>query len=312
MTRSQDAPEDRGGGRGASRGSRGGRPAALLLALLLLALIPAAALAQVLMPEPGFARAWAMGVWGESGLVSGWVQVRENAIEGTRLGLRGDLGVNVLSGWGFQVTRRMGASSSLGLTVGSYRLVGRATPPQPVFFNGATLQAGAPLETDVSFPDYLRVTLLYRRRLTRRHAPVSLGLRAGLDVTLITFRLHGTLAPNTVGRETKEDFLSQELPVPLLGLDLDVPLSARLDFLTGATGGYLPWVPSLRHEGGEVRLRQDEEELDAGLRWRVTERLTARGLAFWKGFGQDERSHEDGNRIRIDSGGLRLAASVTW
>jgi hypothetical protein len=165
----------------------------------------------------------------------------------------------------------------------------------------------------VRFPDFLRLTVLYHRVLARPGGSGRLSLRAGADIVLLTFRLRGTLSPTTVGTETKEDFLSQELPVPVLGLEYRTPVARYLGLVTAVTAGYLPRVPSLRHEGGEVRLRQDEEEVDAGLDWRPGGgRIRVRGVAFWRGFGQDERSAEDGNRIRITAAGLRLTAGVSW
>jgi hypothetical protein len=140
------------------------------------------------------------------------VQVRENALQGTRLRLRPDLAVKTLSGWDVQVACRTGRSSALGLDLASSTLDGRTTVAGPVLFNGATLAGGTPLRTRVRFPDFLRLTVLYHRVLAR---------------------------------------------------------------------------PG----GGRIRVR---------------------GVAFWRGFGQDERSAEDGSRTRITAAGLRLTAGVSW
>jgi hypothetical protein len=64
------------------------------------------------------------------------------------------------------------------------------------------------------------------------------------------------LAPGSTGDEMKEDFVTQELPIPLLGVALDYPFTDRLHLISSLNGAYLPRVNSLRKEGGEVTLTQ--------------------------------------------------------
>jgi hypothetical protein len=58
------------------------------------------------------------------------------------------------------------------------------------------------------------------------------------------------LAATTRGNETSEDFLTQELPVPLLTLRIELPIGGALSLTSVVTGGWLPSVNSLRSEGG--------------------------------------------------------------
>ena len=83
----------------------------------------------------------------------------------------------------------------------------------------------------------------------------------------LNFRLHGTVAQGSPGNETKEDFVTQELPVPLLGMRLHYPLTDRLSFFGELDGGYLPWVSSGRGGSSGVDLTQSHLDVVAGLRY---------------------------------------------
>lgn len=233
---------------------------------------------------------------------TGWVRVRENAIIGTRLSFGPDLGVHAASTLGLKLRLPLG-TGTLGIAVSGTTLRGSAALPRSVFFNGSTLLAGTVLKTRTNGPDFMRVVLDYERRLTRVGAAGELSGRVGLDATLLDFRLQGTLSPSTVGHETKEDFVTQELPAPFLGAALRLPLGHRATLHIAADGGGLPWVSSLRYEGGLVRLRQRRLDASAGLDLALAPRLDAGATLHWTNFLQDEQSGEDGNEFRMASVG---------
>jgi hypothetical protein len=85
----------------------------------------------------------------------------------------------------------------------------------------------------------------------------------------------GPSLSRTKNPDLSEDFLTQELPVPLLGFRIDRPLLDRLSLVGSLTGGYLPRVDSLRYEGGEVRLSQTHADASAGPRYRLTPGIAA-------------------------------------
>ncbi|HEU4586693.1 MAG TPA: hypothetical protein VFR95_13145, partial [Gemmatimonadaceae bacterium] len=86
-----------------------------------------------------------------------------------------------------------------------------------------------------------------------------------------------------------------------LGMQLRYPVGSRVALSARASGGYLPWINSLRREGGEVRVTQGHIDIDVG-----TELMLAPGLKLLSGFRisdfmQRETSREDGNDIHLRS-----------
>lgn len=240
---------------------------------------------------------------------AGWVRVRENAIAGTRLSLGPDLGVRLAPTLALRLHLRAGAGV-VGLRIDATTLRGSARLAHDVDFNGSTLQGGTVIRTRTNATDFLRVVVEYARPLARVGAHGTLWGRAGLDATLLEFRLQGTLSPATVGHETKEDFVTQELPTPFLGAGLRLPLGRRVGLRLAADAGALPWVSSLRHEGGLVRLRQQRCDASAGLRVTFTRRWSAGAVLHYTSFTQNEQSHEDGNEFHMASAGTALR--VSW
>ena len=57
-------------------------------------------------------------------------------------------------------------------------------------------------------------------------------------------------------------------------------------------------------EGGEVRLAQTDEDLSAGIDYHFWSDWHAGAYVFYSFFAQNERSHEDGNAIRLSSRGV--------
>src|SRR2546429_7484891 len=111
-------------------------------------------------------------------------------------------------------------------------------------------RAGTKIDTR---PEFFRLTALYERRLLALGRGGYLAGHVGLTYVCLTFKLHGAVSSRTKDPDLGEDFLTQELPVPLLGFRIDRPLVDRLSLIGSLTGGYLPRVDSLRYEGGGVR-----------------------------------------------------------
>ena len=159
---------------------------------------------------------WTLIAGIEAGQPSGWVQVRENSILGSRLGYQRDLGVSRVPSEDLSLQYAMDAQDFWRFTLKSYRFKGSAIPANNVQYNGTTLAAGHPLSATTHFPDYMQFSAL---RSWRMQGPDNLSFwcGGGLSYTAITFYLNGTVTANSVGHETKEDFVTQELPVPMAG-----------------------------------------------------------------------------------------------
>jgi hypothetical protein len=280
-----------------------------LAVVLAIAAPPALAAQSPPPPSSAVQRRWTLRVGYEQGSPSGWVQVRENQIDGTHLAFGPDLGVHAVSAVAVGL-RRTAGSGSFGVTVTATTLRGSTRIARPVFFNGTTLTAGSVLKTRTEAGDFLRVVIDYAHPLARVGSSGELIGRAGLDATLLNFRLLGTIDPASAGHETKEDFVTQELPAPFVGAELRLPVNGRLSLHVGGDAGGLPWVSSLRYEGGLVHLSQQRLDADAGIDVALARGLTLGAGVHATSFIQNEQSHEDGNQISL--GSTSLALGLGW
>jgi hypothetical protein len=193
-----------------------------------------------------------------------------------------------------------------GITVSSWTLRGSTILPADVIFNGTTLAGGSTLTTRTSLPHFMRVDIDGWRRISRLGGRGSLSGSVGLTAVLLTYTMNGTESPKSVGHETKEDFVTQELPVPIVGSRLRYPLGSRVALSAALSGGYLPWVNSLRREGGEVRITQGHADADLGADLELNRVLHLVASARLTEFTQREKSREDGNYIHLRSALLVL------
>ena len=254
---------------------------------------------------------WQLMATGETGVPGGWVQVRENAVRGTRLHFSHDLDVNRPQTFRLQAWRPLSDVSELHIGFSTSRLDGHASTAVPLFFNGAIIAPGR-LDTITHFQDFLAFDASYWHRLVDFGNGGRLWGSVGASYVMLNFEVGGTIAANSVGSELKEDFYVQELPVPTLGLHLRYPLTDALKLTADIDVGRLPWVNSLRTEGGEVRLAQTDEEETLGLEYRFSAHWQAVAYGFHRYFGQNERSREDGNVIRLGSSGIGVGVGYRF
>ena len=253
---------------------------------------------------PATAAQWRWTASLESARPSGWVQVRENDIEGTQLYFGDDLRIHRRNGLRLDTAKTVSPHAEWQLSVATYTLDGTTVIPQPIIFNGATIAAGQ-LRTATHYTHFLEFDGSYRRRLLSFAEGGGLWGSVGGTFMLLNFTLQGDVAPNSAGKETTEDFYVQELPVPVLGLHLRYPIGRAWSLLSSATMGGLPRANSLRHEGGEVRLKQTNNAFSVGVAVRRTEwELSV--SAFGRSYVQDEQSREDGNVIHLRDRGLAV------
>lgn len=246
---------------------------------------------------------WKLELFGESGSPSGVVRVREDQIVGTRFDLRHDLGIDRVTTFGFRAVRPVGEAGAIHLRFTGTTLSGSATLADITYFNGTTLEPGR-VSSGTRFLDDWRFEATYWRRVAHFANGGSLWLSGGLTFVSLNFKLKARVAADSVRHETKEDFNTQELPIPIVGVHLDYPVGSRLDLLADLEGGHLPWVSSFRYEGGLVKLTQTHEDVRLGLRYRFSPAWGARLYWFHYAYQQHERSHEDGNFIRLNQQGI--------
>jgi opacity protein-like surface antigen len=241
-----------------------------------------------------FVPRWEIGLNGQIGAPFGFVKVGEVDRAGTKLGLRGDLGIDAYETTGLAAAWHLTDRDAIRGRFDYTFLYGDAELDRNIAFNGALIAGGTELSTK---PIFARGTLLFEHAFVQHPDGTLLAAGGGLTFTYLHWKMTGTLAAATIGHETGEDFYAQELPIPLVSVRGEYPLMPRLKLLGTIDGGALPSVDSLRTEGGTVKLAQAHADVFAGLRYEITPRLFADGGYSYTYFSQHEKSHEDDNKI---------------
>lgn len=245
---------------------------------------------------------WHLELAGELSSPNGWVQVRENAIQGTRLHFGSDLNVNDMETIRLLAWKPFSDVSELHFGFSTSQLDGHSSTDVPVYFNGTTIAPGR-LDTTTHFQDFIAFDASYWHRLMTFGGDGQLWGSVGATYVMLNFKVSGTIAADSVGNELKEDFYVQEMPVPIFGLHLRYPLTDSLRFTADGTWGRLPWVNSFRTEGGEVKTAQTNWEAVFGLEYTLSPHWKLSAYLFHRYYSQDESSHEDGNQIKLNTNG---------
>ena len=256
---------------------------------------------------------WQFGL--DRGVPGGFITVRENAVDGTSLPLRPGLGIDYVQRLHLGAIDKLARGRALVLQLDLVRLHGETVFPTPVYFNGVGLAAGRPVITDTNPVNNWQITALYRQRLfPDTTGRVRLDGELGFTYVGLTYNLQGypvgAANPSQLsGATTREDFITQELPVPLAGARLRWPFAHDWDIDAEYLGGHLPRLYSLRNEGGKVYVTQSNVESRLGLLHELDNRLRLGFGWYDRYYMQHEQSAQDGNYIRMNEHGLYLNLS---
>jgi hypothetical protein len=195
-----------------------------------------------------------------------------------------------------------------------YFLRGGTTVNQSVVFNGQEFSAGS-LHTNA---DFYRASLTYECTLLSRSSGEQLIGSVGLSYVNFNPTLTGNTPPQSGsggeahGGSNSEDFYRQELPVPILGLRWDHPLSPRLRLRTSVEGGGLPRVPTPWKEGGTIYLQQSHADASLGLAYIVGTHIELEAGYHFTYFFQHEKSHEDNNVFELIDNGAQVRFTLRF
>lgn len=236
--------------------------------------------------------------------LEGHVQVREHAIEGTRLGLERDLG------YGFQLGGRgefAADSSDLELTAQVEFLDGSAsrTAPRDYFFNGSLYPAGESTRTLTHF-----LTVRMHAVFKNIFGAVSGGWTGPLIGIEYDYYLMNVTS--SLNKHSSEDW-THYYPYPVIGWAGEALLTDGLGVTGRATVGYLPNVPSGFIEGGRLHVSvRPSVWVDMSLFWQASRsvRLSAGfNYQYWNGA---DHSVEDGNKLTFSAPGVSLSFEYSW
>jgi hypothetical protein len=250
---------------------------------------------------------WNIGVHFDRSAVEGWVQVRENAQEGTRLHLEKDLGIHSSTTIDLDLAYRFSEKRRLTFTVGTTLLRGDKTQSGLVFFDESSYPAGSRLRSD---PLFYHLRLTYRQTIWKPRRG-GLHLLAGLEYDYLNFTVQGVNTSGELDRQG-EDFWKQEFPIPFVGIEARYKAAERWWFGMSSTYGGWNNVNTLRKEGGTVRLTQKDFDTRLLIGYQASPRLSFNAGYRFYSFDQEEQSNEDGNRIHIRTHGPLLEAAYRF
>ena len=276
-----------------------------LLALVLTTCLPARSDAQPattaqespVTPAPR----WEVSLEGRVGFPTGYIRVSETVTHGTRLRLS-DLGLDVSetveAGVAFWLTPR----DAVRATYLYYVLRGSTTLDRAILYDGREYSPGH-VDTNA---DFWRASLAYDRVLASVLDHGRLIGSAGLTY------VHFNPGLTQHGKTKAEDFYLQEMPVPIVGLRFDYPVTQRLGLRASVAGGLLPKVDSLRTEGGTVYTWQSHADAGLAVTYALTPRLGVEAGYQYTYFHQHEKSHEDNNVFELIDHGLRARLTLRF
>jgi len=244
---------------------------------------------------------WEVTLEGRVGFPVGYIRVNETVTHGTRLRLS-DLGLDVSetieAGVAFWLTPRDAVRAGYVY----YFLRGSGTFDRTIVYDGREYTAG---HVDSNL-DFWRASLAYERLLA---TPLDRGRLIG-SAGLTVAWLNAGLTQH--GKTKAEDFYLQEMPVPIIGLRYEAPLTERLGLRASVAGGLLPKVDSLRTEGGTVYTWQSHADASLGVTYALTNMLTVEAGYQFTYFHQHEKSHEDNNVFELIDNGPRARLTLRF
>lgn len=264
---------------------------------------------------PARASPWRWQVAFDRGVPGGFIKVRENAVQGTPLPLGSALGLDYVQRLRLGATDTLAPGRAWVLHLDLARFYGSAQFQTPVYFNGVELAPGRPLVTDTNPVNNWQFTALYRQDLvSRASGRIRLDGEVGFTYVGLTYDLQGhpfgaTNSAELSGATTHEDFITQELPEPLIGARLRWRLARHWNILAQYVGGHLPRLYSQRNEGGKVYVTQTNEVAQLGLSHWLAHGVRLEFGWYDRYYMQHEQSAQDGNYIRMNEHGLYMDLS---
>jgi hypothetical protein len=259
---------------------------------------PAPGAAQMPAPPPSstidVSPRWEVSLEGRVGFPTGYIRVDENEIHGSRFRFN-DLGVSVSEAVEGSAAFWLTPRDTVRASFLYYFLGGGSSLDRAVVYDGGEVNTG---HVDANF-DFWRASLAYERVLTSVLDRGRLIGSAGLTYVWLNAGL------TQGGKSKAEDFYRQELPVPILGLRLEAPITDRLGIRAAVSGGLLPKVDSLRKEGGTVYTWQSHADASLAVTYALTKMLQAEAGYQFVYLHQHEKSHEDNNIFELIDNGLR-------
>jgi hypothetical protein len=294
------------------------------------AFVVAAVVSCLLVPRGAAAAIMGMPLLGpedlESGFFAGlgvfaghptnsYTRVREDTARGTYLYLDKDLGIPVVGEASLHGGWRFDSDDALALAFSYIFIGGHRVLHGSIDYNATALEPGTDVAENPASVTWMAIELQYERELFR-FAEGNRGLLAldlGLRLDVIDWRFSSaTVVAGSVKKEPGEDFLTQTIPIPVIGLTARIPIAEDWDIVLAARGFRLNHVSSGRVEGGIVYISESFIDATAGLVVRLSPSVQFAFGARYLYVDFDGESREDGNLVGLFSGGAYVTVQITF
>lgn len=237
-----------------------------------------------------------LSVRAEAGVdFDGFVRLRQFSVEGSQLGLREDLGLRQWTSGGVDFGWRFDDRHALRAGFTGTRFRGLNTLDRDVVHEGATYPAGTQLKLDRS--SWWRVEAWYLFTPWRNeHAEI--GLLGGVVLDLLDLWVVPNPRPPAPPKDDHENFATAWLPLPALGMRLEVRPLAGLRLGIEARGTHVENLATWHTAGGRMRHSQTSFDGRMEIGYRAAQVEFGAALSF-RVFRIEQNNEEDGNEFNL-------------
>lgn len=240
--------------------------------------------------------------------IGGYVRVRELQSDGDKLSLGNDLGMKDWNSASLEIVRFFRNHSGVRASFEYFIFNGSSIINRDIWFNATHLKGSDGLS--IYQTQQFRGQLCYERPF---HLVPNLRTICivGLLYDGLIFRIRGTTLPDTQRNESYEDFISQALPYPQLGLRIEKELTAKSSLTVEIKGTWIPLFKSFFIEGGHMFLHYYAMNINISYRYHIKTFYFQPGIHY-RLLKTYENSGEDTNDFFISSGGVNLTAGISF
>lgn len=240
--------------------------------------------------------------------VGGYVKVRENRYDGDKLSLGSDLGMKNWNSFSMEIGHYFWNRSGIKASFEDFIFSGSSVINRDVWFNATHLKGSDGLS--IYHTQQFRAQLLYERPF-HFFPNVRTKWMVGLLYDGLIFRIRGTILQNSKRNEPYEDFISQALPYPQLGLGIEKDLSLKSSLKAEINGTWIPLFKSFFIEGGHMFLHYYALNMNISYRYYIKSFYLQPGI-HWRLLKTYENSGEDTNDFFVSSGGIYFTGGVSF
>lgn len=241
-------------------------------------------------------------------IFGGFTKVREWQYEGPQYNLNEDLGLNNLEAFEFTFHFSLNKNHKINILLGRYFFKGSQLLTENGYYNGTELSENTVASVDAS--RYIRIMVLDYFTVSRSKEE-KVQLIFGVTLDAIRFLVDAPYTETTPRKETFEQFDSQLVPVPMIGIKWNKLLSDETVLHAEGRAGAWPGLNTWYDEAGTVKIWQYNFETNIGVTKYFGSVVSELNFNF-RMISLKGESNEDTNEIFIHGFGPELKISYNF